>query len=258
MSSFADHFSTTAAAYAAYRPHYPDTLFAWLASVAPTRDRVWDCGTGSGQAAIGLAAYFGHVVATDPSAAQLSRAERDARVSYAAMTAERSALLSHSAALVTAAQALHWFDRDAFYAEARRVLVPGGLLAVWSYALGTFSEPALDEALRRFYEETVGPFWPPERSIIEDGYRSLELPFDELEPPDVVMEATWTLDQLAGYLSTWSAVQRARIATGNDPLPDFLRVLAQRWGANVESRTIRWPLAIRVGRTGLHAATATR
>ena len=249
MTSFADHFSPTAAAYASYRPHYPDALFAWLASTAPDRRRVWDCGTGSGQAALGLAAHFDHVVATDPSTAQLAHAERGPRVSYMAMTAERPALASRSMTLVTVAQALHWFDRAAFFAEARRVLAPGGMLAVWSYALGVFGDPPLDEALRHFYTKTVGPYWPAERSIIDAGYASLEFPFEEVGPPDIVMEARWTLDQLAGYLSTWSAVQRALQATGRDPLPAFLAILQQHWGARADQRTIRWPIAMRVGRT---------
>jgi SAM-dependent methyltransferase len=248
-STFADHFSKSAAAYAVYRPRYPQALFAWLASVAPGLERAWDCATGNGQAAAGLAAHFTHVVATDPSTAQLAHAERDARVHYAAMTGERPALATHSVQLVTVAQALHWLDRDVFYAEARRILVPGGLIAIWSYALGVFGEPGLDEALRRFYTETVGPYWPAERSIIDAGYATLEFPFEELAPPPIVMEVSWGLDQLAGYLSTWSAVQRARAATGSDPLAGFLTVLEPLWGGSAVRRTIRWSLAMRIGRT---------
>jgi len=74
MSGFADHFSATAAAYATFRPRYPDALFEWLAAIAPSRECAWDCATGSGQAASGLARHFEQVVATDPSAAQLAHA----------------------------------------------------------------------------------------------------------------------------------------------------------------------------------------
>jgi SAM-dependent methyltransferase len=250
MSSFADYFSPAAAAYARYRPRYPESLFGWLSSQAPKRERAWDCATGSGQAAVGLAAHFAQVVATDPSAAQLAHAERNERIGYAAMTAERSAIASRSVDVLTVAQALHWFDRDAFYAEVRRVLRPGGLIAVWSYALGAFGEPALDAALRRFYSETVGPYWPAERAIIDAGFERLEFPFEELHPPEVAMEAAWSFEHFAGYLSTWSAVQRARKATGSDPLPEFLVEVEPMWGAKGEQRVIRWPLAMRVGRVG--------
>jgi SAM-dependent methyltransferase len=248
MGSFADYFSHGAQAYASYRPRYPESLFAWLSSEAPGHDRAWDCATGSGQAAVGLAAHFARVVATDPSAAQLAHAERSQRIDYAAMTAERSAIASRSVDVATVAQALHWFDRNAFYAEARRVLRPGGLLAVWSYALGAFGEPALDAALRRFYSETVGPYWPAERAIIDAGFERLEFPFEELHPPEVAMEAAWSFEHFAGYLSTWSAVQRATKATGRDPLPAFLNAVAPMWGARAETRVIRWPLGLRVGR----------
>lgn len=248
MSQFADYFSPAAAAYASYRPRYPDSLFAWLSSEARGRERAWDCATGSGQAAVGLAAHFARVVATDPSAAQLEHAEPNARIDYAAMTAERSAIATRSMDVLTVAQALHWFDRDSFYAEARRVLRAGGLLAVWSYMLGSFGEPALDEALRRFYSETVGPYWPPERAVIDAGFDRLEFPFDELRSPGFVMEAEWSLEHFAGYVSTWSAVQRARKATGRDPLPAFVESVASMWGAEAGTRNIRWPLSMRVGR----------
>jgi hypothetical protein len=52
---FTDHFGSVAGAYAHYRPTYPAPLFAWLAAVAPARQRAWDCATGTGQAAVALA-----------------------------------------------------------------------------------------------------------------------------------------------------------------------------------------------------------
>jgi SAM-dependent methyltransferase len=241
MPSFSDHFSPTAAAYAAYRPRYPDTLFDWLAGIAPSRATAWDCATGNGQAASALVARFSHVVATDPSTAQLAHAPASARLSYAAMTAEHSALASRSVDLVTVAQALHWIDRPAFYAEARRVLVTGGVLA----------DPALDDALARFHDTTVGPFWPAERAIVDAGYETLEFPFEApaaaLRMPALEMAAEWSLDQLLGYLSTWSAVRRARATTGQDPLPEFAAVVAPLWGPAPRRRRIEWPLGIRVG-----------
>jgi SAM-dependent methyltransferase len=246
--SYPDHFSTMAAAYAEFRPRYPTELFEWLASVAPNLDRAWDCATGSGQAATELADHFRHVVATDPSAAQLAHAEPNPRVSYAAMTAESAALDGRTVSLVTVAQALHWIRRPPFYAEVRRVLVPGGVLAVWSYALGQFGEAVIDGAIGRFYETTVGPFWPPERKVVDEGYERIEFPFGELTPPPIVMNARWDFARLAGYLSTWSAVKRARAATGVDPLPAFLEELAPLWGSEATTRAIRWPLSIRVGR----------
>ena len=247
MTSFSDHFSTTAASYADYRPSYPRELFEWLASVAPDRRVAWDCGTGSGQAALGLGDHFAQVVATDPSVAQLAHAVRHPAVSYAAMPAERSALASGSVSVLTVAQALHWFDQPTFYAEARRVLVPGGVLAVWSYGLLTLNDSVLDAVIRRLHGETVGPYWPPERRLVDEGYRALALPFAPVQPPAVTMVAEWTLEQLAGYLSTWSAVQRARAATGADPVAGVVAEIRDDWGPERTVRRVEWRLTLRAG-----------
>lgn len=253
--SFADHFSSQASQYAAFRPGYPDALFTWLAAQLPTGSTGstgWDVGCGSGQAAVPLSTVLETVVASDPSVAQLGHAVRRARVHYAAMTAERSALGDQSVQLVTVAQALHWFDRDAFYAEVRRVCAPGGVLAVWSYALfeidGVHGAPDLNRRVRDFYTNTVGAYWPPERRLVEAGYESLPFPFVELTPPAMAMRVEWTLEQLAGYLGSWSAVARYRAALGDDPVRPFAAALETEWGGAGRQRTISWPLSVRAGR----------
>lgn len=248
MASFYDHFSSSAGAYACYRPGYPSALFAWLASVAPDRRRAWDCATGSGQAAVPLADHFAQVVATDSSVAQLAHASPHPNVHYAAMSAEHGALADGSASLVTVAQALHWFDQPAFYAEARRVLVTRGVVAVWSYGVLTLHDAALDDVIRRFHGETMGQYWPAERRLVDEGYGSLALPFEPLEAPTFSMQADWTLDHLAGYLSTWSAVRRARLATGEDPVPAVVESLRAAWGRERSERHVEWPLSLHVGR----------
>ena len=247
MKPFADHFSQIAARYAAYRPHYPDALFEWLASITPDRERAWDCATGSGQAAGALAHHFAHVIATDPSTAQIASARRVDGVEYAAMTAERPAIATGAVALVTVAQALHWFDRGLFFTEARRVLASHGVIAVWTYALCKLGDDALDGAMTRFHDVTVGPYWPAERALVVGGLADMAFPFDELRSPAFAMTTEWTLAQFVGYLSTWSAVQRAR-ANGVDPIPAIVEELRAAWPSDDASRHIEWPLSMRVGR----------
>jgi SAM-dependent methyltransferase len=249
--AFQDHFSGHAADYAAFRPNYPPELFAYLAEIAPARRLAWDCGTGSGQAAVMLAEHFDQVVATDPSREQLASATPHPRVTYAEAPAERSPLAAGSVDLITVAQALHWFQFEQFYAEVRRVAAPGAILAVWCYELLHVSAE-VDRWLTGYYQR-VAPYWPAERRHVEAGYRTIPFPFDELQPPTFVMQAEWTLRALLGYLSTWSATKRATqslgydvlaaTATGRNSTADSLTAC---WG-NIERRRVEWPLILRVG-----------
>ena len=246
MTAFADHFSRSSSDYANYRPQYPAALYDWLALLTPERGSAWDCATGTGQAAVGLARHFGTVVATDASAEQLAHAERHPAIHYAAMTAEEPGLASESVALITVAQALHWLDREQFYREASRILMPEGIVAVWSYRLATV-DPAIDTIIAKFHGETIGPWWPAERAVVDAGYARLPFPFAERTTPEFQMEARWTLPQLSGYLSTWSAVARYRTERGKDPIPAVTDLLLPAWGDPHTERTVRWPLDLRVG-----------
>ena len=246
--SFADHFSGVSADYAAFRPRYPDALFAFLAAAAAAREAAWDCATGNGQAAVGLARHFASVIATDASEAQIAHATPHPRVTYRVAPAEASGLEDRSVDLVTAAQAVHWFDRPRFWAEARRVLRPGGgVVAVWTYWFFSIA-PELDAIVQRFYKDTVGPFWPPERKLTEDRYRTIEFPFAEFAVPEFMIEQWLTLEDVAGYIRTWSAtrafVQRHR----RDPVETLVAELAPVWGDPRTPRLTRWPVAVRAGR----------
>jgi SAM-dependent methyltransferase len=244
--SFADHFSGHAAQYAQFRPHYPASLFQYLAQIAPARERAWDCATGNGQAAVGLAKHFREVIATDASSQQLQNATTLENISYRLAPAETSGLDRASIDLVTVAQALHWFDHPAFFREVNRVLVPDGVIAVWAYTLLKVA-PEIDALVDQFYYETTRPFWPPERAIVERGYRDIDFPFQELTPPVFQLEEKWNLDQLMGYLRTWSATQRFMNARGFDPVNDLEQELLPRWGERKLARPVRWPLHLRIG-----------
>lgn len=244
---FADYFSDTSAAYAAFRPRYPDALFEFLAQQVPATDEAWDVGTGSGQAAIGLARHFRHVIATDASSTQIEHATPDARVSYKVCPAEACGLDDRSVDLVTVAQALHWFDRDRFWTEVRRVLRPRGIIAVWTYLMMEIT-PKIDAIVRRFYSGVVGPYWPPERRITEERYQTIEFPFAEFAAPNFVIEQAVTLDDVAGYVRTWSATRRFIKQHGEDPVERLVTELGPAWGDPRTSRLARWPVAMRVGR----------
>jgi SAM-dependent methyltransferase len=244
--SFKDHFSRQSAAYRRFRPGYPPELLEFVAARSPDRRLAIDCATGSGQAAVGLARHFDSVLAVDGSASQLATAEAHERVHFVAALAERLPVRDRSVSLVAAAQAFHWFDFDRFHAECRRVLVPGGVVAVWTYEKFRV-DAAVDAVVDRFYTGVVGADWPPERRYVELGYRTLPFPWQEEVAPAFVLETEWSLDEVLGYLATWSAVQRYKDRVGQDPLPALQPRLAALWPSG-GTRRLRWPIHLRLGR----------
>lgn len=244
--TFKNHFSTQAEAYSRYRPTYPVEMFEWLANQAPTRGKAWDCATGNGQAALGLAEYFDKVIATDGSETQIAHATRHPKVQYQQGVAETSGLDSDSFDLITVAQALHWFDLTVFFAECQRLLKPQGIVAVWSYDILRLS-PEIDQITDHFYSEIVGGYWPPGRERIDEGYGTLEFPFDEIETPEFKMSASWSLEHFINYFSTWSAVQRYKERNPIDPVDLVKDQFTEVWGNANDSRTVNWSITLRVG-----------
>ncbi len=243
---FPDHFSAVAADYARHRPDYPAELFDWLAARTPRHDRAWDCASGNGQAARGLAPHFAQVIATDAAPALLAALPDNARIDRVACAAEACALADGSVDLACVAQAAHWFRHAEFHAEVARALRPGGLLAVWGYGVLRAEDPALDHLLRDFHDSTLAPWWPEERHHIRSHYRELPFPWREIETPEVRIEREWDHDALLGYLGTWSAIRRAR-AAGHDPLAALEPALRALWPHPRVPARVHWPVFLRAG-----------
>jgi SAM-dependent methyltransferase len=248
MAGFHDHFSRQSAAYAQYRPTYPKSLYQFLADSVPARDAAWDAGTGNGQCAVALAEYFTTVHASDPSAQQIANARPHPRVTYAVGPAEASGLADASLDLVTVAQAAHWFDFNRFVPEVRRVLKPGGVVALWAYAFHDSGDAALDAVLNEFKYEILGPYWPQQPKMIWNGYADLPFPFDPIPAPAFILEADWSLPDMLGYFESWSATQNFIAAHGHHPLRDIKARIAAAWGDPQTRRRFVCPLALKIGR----------
>jgi len=245
--SFRDHFSLRADEYARFRPVYPEALYAALSDLAPSRQVALDCATGSGQAALGLAAHFPCVLATDASALQLRRARPHPRVHYSLALAERPPLRDGCCDLISVAAGAHWLDLETFYPEVRRLSRPGGILALWSYYMFQ-SEAGIDTVLDHYAHAVLGAFWPERMHFNQNRYLDLPFPFERLAMPPFQAEVEWTLEHLFGFMSTWSASQRYAAARGTDPIDRVRDDLRHAWGNPQRRVRLRWPLHLLVGR----------
>lgn len=243
--AFKDHFSERAAGYASYRPHYTPELADWLASIAPERGLAWDAGCGSGQLSTLLGDRFDQVVATDASKEQIAQAASHPRVEYRVEPAERSSLADHSVDLVTVAQAVHWMNLDSFYAEVRRVVKPRGAIALVAYGIAVI-DPAVDAVIDRFYSGDLDGYWPPERKHIETEYRDIPFPFERIAAPRMDLRVNWAVDEMLGYVRTWSAVRAIEKANGTTLTERVDAALRRVWGS--AAREVRWPLVLVAGR----------
>jgi len=245
--TFPDHFSDHAPDYEAYRPTYADALFSYLSSLVAAHDLAWDCATGNGQAAHGLTPHFRTIIATDASPQQLAQASTHKQITYVVALADRTPLPDGSVDLVTVASAFHWLDFPRFYGEVRRVAKPDGILACWGYKVPSVT-PEVDAVVRRLDAEVLRHFWLPETRLAVEGYRTIPFPFDEIDTPPFRMTHEWNLDQLMGFLGTWSASLRYRTQTGREPMDEIRDELAGAWGDPQQERQVAWDLFMRVGR----------
>ena len=242
---FKDHFSAQAEGYARFRPQYPAELFAAIREQQPGLRSALDCATGNGQLALDLAKFCERVVAIDASAEQIANAIPHPSVEYRVAPAEATGSPNDAFDLLTVGQALHWFDFERFASEAERVVVPGGLIVAVSYATCTVDEN-VDREVAKLYTDLLDPYWPPERAIVEQGYAGIELPGTRLDFPLLDMSASWTVEDMLGYLRTWSATRRYERDHGSDPVELVEAGLRGAWGD--ACRVVRWPLAVRASK----------
>ncbi|CAN5427183.1 class I SAM-dependent methyltransferase [soil metagenome] len=248
MTTFKDYFSAQAQNYAKHRPHYPQALFRYLATLTEEHLLAWDCGTGSGQAAVALADYYQHVIATDASAEQIDKATVHKNVDYRVMPAENTHLLSESIDLITVATAMHWFNFEEFFAEVRRVLKPQGILAAWCYNLPHIN-PEIDEIIgAHLYKEILGSYWPPERRYIDERFQTIPFPFQPLATPNFFLENHWDLAGLINYLATWSASLLYQKQHGHAPMDEIMTELTCAWGDPLTVHAASHEIYLLVGR----------
>ena len=208
-------FGARADAYASFRPHYPASLFTWLAAQCASHQRALDIACGSGQASRPLRQYFKQVLASNASLKQVVAGKNYAEVQRFVAEAHAQPLPNQSLELIVVAQALHWFATPAFFSKVRRLLKPGGVFCAWCYSLMRIDDE-LDALIDDLYWNTLGGYWPAGRSSVDVGYSDIDNPFTPCTPPTSAIESSWTLEHLLGYCAPgrrFSAMSRKMLRT---------------------------------------------
>ena len=240
-----DNFSKQSDLYSRFRPGYPKKLFDFLIELLPDKNYAWDCATGNGQVAVKLSKYFNEVYATDLSAAQINNAERKQNIFYSVESAEETLLPDHKFDLITVAQAIHWFHFERFYKQVNRTLKPGGIIAIIGYDLCSINKE-IDFLINDFYGKIVGPYWDKERVYVEQHYTTIPFPFKEINTPRFSISYKWEMEELIGYLNTWSAVQHYTRKNNENPVTKFSEQLKEVWGSAIK-RKVTFPVFMRTG-----------
>jgi len=238
-----DNFSHNSPNYAQFRPSYPKEVFAFLEKILTGRERVWDCATGTGQVAENLIDLFDQIEATDLSENQLKNAVSHPKITYLQQIAEETNFPDQHFDCITIGQAIHWFDFDRFYAEAKRVLKPGGLLVVLGYGNIQVDNPEVQYSIEKLYEEILEGYWDPERRFIDENYETILFPFEEIDHPQFEIRDSWNRSQLMGYLNTWSAVKHYKDRHQINPIDLLLPVVPE-----FETVQVDFPVLMRIGK----------
>lgn len=241
-----DNFSHNPSAYATYRPSYPNAIFQELQKLISSTSRAWDVGTGNGQVAVKLSAFMDRVEATDISAAQMSQATQSPKINYSIQPAEKTNFEDNSFDLITIGQAIHWFDFERFYGEAKRVAKDLAIIAAIGYDLIKIN-PVVDKVIDHLYNVILKDYWDPERRYIDEKYKTIPFPFEEVQLPNDPIKVNWTLDHLVGFLNTWSALKHFRTKNNFNPLDNIHTDLKEAWDGD-NTKTCYFPIISRVGK----------
>lgn len=240
-------FMAGGADYARFRPQYPIEVLRFLKEIAPNRHYAVDIGCGTGQLTQLLSVGFDRVTGIDPSQSQIENTQPNDRTDYRVAPAEHLPHDLHNVSIITVAQAAHWFDLPVFYLECERIAAPGAVIALISYGV-IEPDTILRSRFMQFYTDEIASYWPPERRHVDQGYREIYFPFQDISAPAIHITLEWDLSTLMGYLSTWTAVKQAVAAGQSHLLTHLYEDLRQLWGDPLTPRLFTWPINIRAGK----------
>lgn len=208
--------------YARARPYHHDLVIQRVAAQLNIRDRldrVVDVACGTGLSCIALKQIAKRIVGADISAAMLARVDHDARIDYLRCPAEALPLAGHPFDLLTVSSGLHWFERNAFLAEARRVLRPRGWLVIYDnfFSANLRGNPGFKPWFNSIYLQRFPT--PPrdhqpldDRSANQAGFRLLA---QDSYANVVVFDRAQLVDYLLTQTNVIAAIQRGELTLDN-------------------------------------------
>jgi ubiquinone/menaquinone biosynthesis C-methylase UbiE len=242
-----DLFSRQSDLYARYRPTYPRHLYKYFLSFVKEKNIAWDCATGNGQAAVVLADHFKKVIATDISPAQIEKATKKENIEYLVCAAESTPFEENTFDLVTIAQAYHWIKWKEFKKEVTRVCKPNAVIAIWIYYRHTTGSEAVDNAVHEFYENVTKQYWDYERKFVDELYATVEFDYELLPVKEFETILNWKREDLIGYISSWSAIQKFIKINGYSPIPMIEEKIKMLW-PEAEVKKVVFPIYLKLGR----------
>ena len=242
-----DLFSKQSDLYARYRPTYPKELYDHILPFVKEKNIAWDCATGNGQAAVVLAEHFKKVIATDISAAQIEKASLKDNIEYLVCPAESTPFEENTFDLVTVAQAYHWIKWDEFKNEVTRVCKPRAVIAIWTYSRNKLGDKKIDDAVYSFYENVTKPYWDYERKYVDELYKTVEFNFELLPVKQFETILNWQREDMIGYISSWSAIQKYIKVKGHSPIPIIEEEINKLWPEG-EVKKVSFPIYLKLGR----------
>lgn len=125
--------------YAKYRPSYPKSLFNYLQYKHDlnSNSKIADIGSGTGIFSKCLSEYCNTIYAVEPNEDMRNAAKKIISNYHNIIpingTAENTTLSNKSVDFITAAQSFHWFDRQIFKTECKRILKQNGkVILIWN------------------------------------------------------------------------------------------------------------------------------
>ena len=239
-------FSKQSDLYARYRPSYPKDMYEFIFSQLQNKNTAWDSCTGTGQVASYLSKHFKKVYANDISQDQLKHAPEIKNVEYYNIPAEQTDFPSDYFDLITVAQAIHWLDFEKFYKEVNRTAGQDALIAVIGYGMVRINKK-LNPLIDKFYKYNFSEYFSENREYLDRHYATIPFPFDEIESPKFIQRIEWSINDLEGYLNSWSTVQKFKEEEGFNPAEDLLKEIEPLWPEG-EKKEVAFPVFLRLGR----------